>query len=116
MNTLTKLHNKRNKIKHIKIIEDCNINYLIRKDPITSSHYYRHRINALKQLISQEETLFGKIADFYFVTKFQNRGAEHEHGFLWVENAPIYGINSNSDIENFVKKYLTCNISKDIFS
>jgi len=110
VNTLAMLHDKRKKRKHIETIEDCNINYLIRNNPVTYGCYYRHMINALKKMISQEKTFFGEKVDFYFDTEFQNRGSECEHGLLWVENAPIYGVNSNNDIENFVDNYLTCNI------
>ena len=51
-----------------------------------------------------------KILDFYFVSEFQNRGSAHEHGFLWIENAPIYGKKSNLEVKNFLDKYITCNI------
>jgi len=49
VNTLTKLHSKREKRKHIETIEDYNIDYLIRKNLVTCTRYYRHRINALKK-------------------------------------------------------------------
>jgi len=106
--TLTKLHSNRNKEKHIETIEECNIDYLVRKDPVTCTRYYRHKTNALKQLICQDSTFFGKILDYYFVTEFQNRGSAHEHALIWIENAPVYGINSNLEIENFSDNYITC--------
>jgi hypothetical protein len=40
----------------------------------------------------------GKYQTSYFVTEFQNRGSEHEHGLLWIEDAPIYGKDSDSEI------------------
>lgn len=49
-----------------------------------------------------------KQVDYYFVTEFQIRGSEHEHGLVWVENASIYGVNSNTDIGTFFDNYLTC--------
>jgi hypothetical protein len=52
---------------------------------------------------------FGKISDYVFVTEFQNRGSEHDHALLWIEGAPIYGADNNSQIEQFVDKYITCN-------
>ena len=82
--TLTKLHSNRNKDKHIETIEECNIDYLVRKDPVTCTRYYRHKTNALKQLICQDSTFFGKILDYYFVTEFQNRGSAHEHALIWI--------------------------------
>ena len=105
---VTLFRNKENK-NAIDILEDDDIDYLIRKYPVTCSQYYRHRINAIKRLISQDTTFFGKISNYYFVTKFQNRGTEHEHGLLWIENAPIYGKESNSEIEKFLDNYITCN-------
>lgn len=49
LNTLTKLHSKRKKRKHIETIEDYNIDYLIRNNPVTCTRYYRHRISPLKK-------------------------------------------------------------------
>jgi len=105
---LTKLDSKRKKRKHIETIEDYKIDYLIRKNLVTCTCYYRHRINALKKRYLKKETFFGEIVDYYFVTKFQNKGSEYEQGLLWVKNAAIYRFNSNSDIQNFVENYLTC--------
>ena len=56
--TLTKLHSNRNKEKYIETIEECNIDYLVRKDPVTCTRYYRHKTDALKQLIYQDNTIF----------------------------------------------------------
>jgi hypothetical protein len=37
-----------------------------------------------------------------FVTKFQNHGSEHNHGLLWIKDAPIHGINTNEKIIFFL--------------
>jgi hypothetical protein len=70
--------NKKRK-KETDTLKNNDIDYLIRKDPVTCTRYYRHRINALRQLICHDEMFFGKISDYFFVTKFQNRGNEHDH-------------------------------------
>jgi hypothetical protein len=105
---LIDLYKKKGNGKHTKTLEDNDIDYLIRKDPVTCSHYYRYRINALKQLICLDEMFFGKVSNYYFVIKFQNRGRKHEHGLLWIECAPIYGMDNGSKIEKFSDKYITC--------
>jgi hypothetical protein len=38
------------------------------------------------------------------VTEFQNKGSEHDHALLWIEGAPVYGNENNSQIEQFVDK------------
>ena len=104
------MYSNRKKRKHIEAIGKYDIDYLVRKDPVTCACYCMHRIDALKQLLCHVETFFVKILDFYFVIGFQNRGSAHEHGLLWTENAPIYGKNNNLEIKNFLDKYITCNI------
>jgi hypothetical protein len=107
---ISDLHKNRKRKKQMDTLENHSIDYLIRKDPVTCTRYYRHRINALIQLICHDETFFGKILDYYFVTEFQNRGSERDHALFWIVGAPVYGVDNNSQIEQFVEKYITCNI------
>jgi hypothetical protein len=60
----------------------------------------------------KDDRNFELLLDFFFVTKFQNHGSEHDHGLLWVVNAPTYGLDSNKIIEIFVDKYTTCDSDK----
>jgi hypothetical protein len=53
--------------------------------------------------------IFQKNIRLLFVTKFQNRGNEHDHALFWIEGAPVYGDDNNSEIKQFVDKYITCN-------
>ena len=87
------------------------VSSLIRDDPVTCARYYRNRINALRQLISHDHKYYGEIEDYFYVTEFQNRGSEHDHGLIWIKSAPIYGTNTNGDVEKFVHKYLSTNSS-----
>jgi hypothetical protein len=48
---------------------------------------------------------------FFFIIKFQNHGSEHDHGLLWEKNAPMYGVHTNEEIEQFVNMYISCNVS-----
>jgi hypothetical protein len=48
---------------------------------------------------------------FIFVAEFQNHGNEHDHGFLWIKNAPMYGVHTNEKIEQFINTYISCDIS-----
>jgi len=60
----------------------------------------------------KDNSIFGHLVEFFLVTKFQSRGSQHDHGLLWVANAPIYGLDSNNAIENFVDKYISCDNNK----
>jgi hypothetical protein len=79
VSTLNELDKNKKKRKQTDTLEVTDIDYLIRKDPVTCTRYYRHKINTLKQMICHDDTFFGKVSYHYFVTEFQNRGSEHEH-------------------------------------
>ncbi len=65
-------------------------------------------MKSFRTLCMKDNSIFGHLLDFFFVTKFQSHGSQHDHGLLWVANAPIYGLDSNNVIENFVDKYISC--------
>jgi hypothetical protein len=51
----------------------------------------------------RDNSIFGHLLDIFFVTKLQtSRGSQHDHGLLWVANAPIYGLDPKNAITNFV--------------
>ncbi len=82
-------------------LETKHITYLIQSNIITCAHYYNHRIKCFSKLCMKHNTIFGPSLELFFVTKFQNHGNEHDHGLLWVANAPKHGLNSNKIINFF---------------
>jgi hypothetical protein len=60
----------------------------------------------------KDNSIFQHLLDFFFVTKFQSHGNQHDHGLLWVANAQIYGLDSNNAIENFLNKHISCDNNK----
>jgi hypothetical protein len=60
----------------------------------------------------KDNSNFGHLLDYFFVTEFQTRGSQHDHGLLWVTNAPTYSLDSNNAIENFVEKCISCDNNK----
>ena len=80
---------------------------LIRSDPITCARYYVHRFEALKTLLKADPSILGPLADYFFVTEFQNRGSQHDHGLLWIKNAPTFGKDMDESIVAFVDQYIT---------
>ncbi len=70
-------------------------------------------MNFFRSLCMKDNSIFGAfILGFFFVTKFQSHENQHDHGLLWVTNAPLYGLDSNNAIENFVKKKISCDNNK----
>ena len=105
-NALYQIENKNLK-EPLDSSKEDTIDSLIRRHPVICSRYYRHKITSLKSLILKNDNLFGKVEDFFFTTEFQQRGNEHEHGLLWIQNAPVYGQNTNAEITSFVDCYIS---------
>jgi len=61
-------------------------------------------MRSLHTLCMKDNSIFGHLLYFFFDIKFQSCGSQHDHGLLWVANAPIYSLDSNNAIENFADK------------
>ncbi len=84
---------------------------MIHNDLITCARYYDHKTLYVFAHYSTKTHLFLDKCVIFLVIKFQNSGSEPDHGLLWIKDAPIYGINTNEEIENFVNKYISCYVS-----
>jgi hypothetical protein len=61
--------------------------------------------------LSHKIIIFLGIFLICLITKFQNRGSEHDHGLLWIKNAPLYGVHTNEKIERFIDMYIFYDVS-----
>ncbi len=48
----------------------------------------------------KDYSIFGSISSSFLVLEFQNSGNEHDHGLLWIKNAPMYGVHTNEEISS----------------
>jgi hypothetical protein len=108
INQCTKTYKEKNTPTIENDIEIIEVETLIRNDLLTCVRYYKNIINAFRQLISCDYKYHGELKDHLFVTEFQNRGSQHDHALLCIKDAPIYGRNTNVEIEHFVDRYLSC--------
>jgi hypothetical protein len=60
----------------------------------------------------KDNLISGHLLKKFFVTKYQSHESQHDHGLLWVANVPIYGLDLNNAIENFVDKYISYDNNK----
>jgi hypothetical protein len=57
----------------------------VRSNSVACACYYDHQMAAFTNLLKKDSSIFSKVDDFYFLTKFKNRGNEHDHGLLWIK-------------------------------
>ncbi|XP_063951720.1 uncharacterized protein LOC135153231 [Lytechinus pictus] len=82
-------------------------NRLIRSDPVTVTRYFDHRVKKFYQNFLQGSCEpLGKISEHFYRIEFQHRGSAHLHSLLWVNGAPKFEIDSNSDIENYIDNFI----------
>ncbi len=71
----------------------------MRSDLVMCVRYYDHKTSFFCKIMTKDHYSFGHISNFYFVTKFQNHGNEHNQGLLWIKDALMYGMHTNEEIE-----------------
>ena len=52
----------------------------------------------------------GTITNFYWKKEYQSHGAPHYHVLLWVDNAPVIGMNLDSAVLRWIQKHITCHL------
>ena len=50
----------------------------------------------------------GKISDWFYRVEYQQRGSPHIHMLIWLENAPVFGEDDDSDVTSFIDQIMSC--------
>ena len=90
-------------------VETMDPSELLAKDPVLVSNYMHMRFAAIKKFILEANPL-GKVVHHFVRHEYQGRGMVHFHCVLWVEDAPVIGVNSDKEVADFIQKYVSCKI------
>ena len=81
----------------------------LRRNPVTAARHFHYRINLFFQnFLKSPAQPLGEIVDYAIRIEFQARGSPHAHTVIWVKDAPTFGCSSDSEVCNFIDKYITC--------
>ena len=96
--------------KDVPGIHSMTTGELCALDPVTVSCHFHRRYKAFFNdvLMSKNNPPLGKVANYFWRVKYQSRAAAHIHMVLWIENAPVIGVDSPEKILDFIQKYITC--------
>ena len=50
------------------------------------------------------------MSNYYSKKEYQARGAPLHHVLLWIEGAPVIGVDPHEDVLSFIQNIITCNI------
>ena len=83
---------------------------MIQSDPVTCARHFDYQINQFIQnfLLSSTAPL-GKIADWFYRLNINKEvHLAHIHMFIWLENAPTFGVDFDCDVVSFIDNIVTC--------
>ena len=90
--------------------EKMTIAQLTAADPVNTAIFIDNKFNAFVKFLHGPDEPIGKIKHYFIRREYQGRCVTHFHCMIWIENAPIIGINSEEEISAFIQKYVTCQL------
>ena len=58
-------------------------------------------------LLSKAQPL-GNISDWFYRVEYQQRGSPHIHMLIWLEDAPVFGVDDDALVTNFIDNIISC--------
>jgi hypothetical protein len=82
---------------------------LIQSDPVTCARHFDFQFNTfLKDVLMSELAPLGKIKDWFYRVEYQQRGSPHIHTLIWLENAPVFGVDKDEDVVAYIDSVIAC--------
>ena len=92
--------------KNLNWEEKCR---LIQSDPVTCARHFDFQFNTfLKQFLLSEIGSNWKNKSWFYRVEYQQRGSPHVHMLIWLEDAPLFGVDKDEDVSSFIDKIITC--------
>ena len=83
----------------------------LRENPTTAVRMFQQRVNKfITDVLKSEAEPIGKIVDHFYRIEFQQRGAPHIHCLFWIEGAPKFDEDDDSEVCAFIDKYITAHL------
>ena len=97
-------------IRQVNNWENDKKSELIAADPVSSSRYIHNKFQAMLKYILSSAHPIDQVTHYYYVCEYQARGLPHYHCLFWIKDAPVYGKNSNDELQQFILKHITCRV------
>ena len=100
--------------KEYSIAELENMNWddkcrLIQSDPVTCARHFDYQISQfITNFLLNKAQPLGKISDWFYRVEYQQRGSPHIHMLIWLEGAPVFGVDDDVLVTNFIDNIISC--------
>ncbi len=99
-----------NELENLNWDEKCR---LIQSDTVTCARHFDYQFNTfLKKILITNIAPLGKIKDWFYRVEYQQRGSPHIHMMIWLEGAPVFGVDKDDDV-TFIDQIITCQKPND---
>ena len=81
---------------------------LIQSDPVMCARHFDFQFNTfLKDVLMSKLALLEKIKDWFYRVEYQQRGSPHIHMLIWLDNAPVFGVDKDEDVVAYIDCIIT---------
>ena len=87
----------------------CALPILCTEDPVSVSQVSSHQFHSFFQTVILKGEVLGRVTD-YFIKEYQSRGAPHYHMVLWIDGAPVAGVDDDDMVLQWIQEMITCRI------
>ena len=82
---------------------------LIQSGPVTCALHFDFQFNTfLKNVLTAKLAPLGKVKDWLYRVEYQQRGSPHIHMLIWLEGAPVFGVDKDEDVVAYIDNIITC--------
>ena len=100
--------------RYLRKVNDVPASYshskLCVEDPISVSRKFSQQFHALFNEVLLKGQVLGKITHFFWKKEYQARGAPHYHMVVWIDGAPIVGVDDPDIVTSFIDDRITCKL------
>ena len=98
------------------VAESYPIERLCADDPISVSRKFTQKFHDFFNTVLLKGQVLGEITHYFWKKEYQSRGAPHYHILLWIEDAPIIGVDSEHNVTAWIDSRITCHIPDEKLS
>ena len=77
---------------------------------MTVTRQFNSKFDAFLQTVLIKGEVLGKVSNHYYKLEYQTRGAPHFHVLLWIEGAPVIGVDPADEVLTWIQDRITCHI------
>ena len=77
--------------------------------PGTCARHFDYQVNQfINHFLISDVAPLGKIGDWFYRVEYQQRGSPHIHMLIWLEDAPVFGVDDDHRVTDFIDKIISC--------